>query len=83
MMFPKEKRVKDKKGVREYGYNNSGCEICGSFYYNSVHHITFKSHNGGDEDNNLITLCINHHKQAHGVDAKEMKEICLKIKKDK
>jgi len=29
----------------------------------NVHHITFRSQQGGDESANLVTLCVGHHQQ--------------------
>jgi len=41
--------------MREFPINN-GLQI---------HHIIYRSHGGGDEVENCISLCVNHHDQAH------------------
>jgi hypothetical protein len=33
------------------------CQVCGSMQNLQVHHLRFRSHSGGDEEQNLITLC--------------------------
>jgi 5-methylcytosine-specific restriction endonuclease McrA len=42
------------------------CQICGSSSNLQVHHITRRSSLGNDEEENLITLCVNCHRAAHG-----------------
>jgi len=41
------------------------CQFCGSMQNLHVHHLKFRSHSGGDEEQNLITLCAECHAQAH------------------
>ena len=36
---------------------------CGSYRDLHAHHIRFRSHGGGDEPENLVTLCVWHHQQ--------------------
>jgi hypothetical protein len=32
-----------------------------------VHHLEFRSRCGNDDESNLITLCVDCHRQAHGL----------------
>jgi 5-methylcytosine-specific restriction endonuclease McrA len=41
------------------------CQVCGSMQNLQVHHLKFRSHSGGDEEQNLITLCAECHEQMH------------------
>ena len=41
------------------------CQLCGSMQHLQVHHLKFRSHSGGDEEQNLITLCAECHEQMH------------------
>jgi 5-methylcytosine-specific restriction endonuclease McrA len=41
------------------------CQACGSLTNLEVHHIRFRSQQGHDTDENLITLCFECHKRAH------------------
>ena len=41
------------------------CQTCGSMQQLEVHHLTFRSHSGGDVEQNLITLCAPCHAQVH------------------
>jgi 5-methylcytosine-specific restriction endonuclease McrA len=41
------------------------CQVCGSSQTLQVHHKTFRSQQGSDEDSNLITLCAGCHKKHH------------------
>ena len=41
------------------------CQFCGSRTNLEVHHQQFRSHSGEDEEENLITLCINCHSVIH------------------
>jgi 5-methylcytosine-specific restriction endonuclease McrA len=41
------------------------CQACGSMQHLQVHHLKFRSHSGGDEEQNLITLCAQCHASAH------------------
>jgi 5-methylcytosine-specific restriction endonuclease McrA len=42
------------------------CQACGSMQNLQVHHLKFRSHSGGDEEQNLITLCAECHERMHG-----------------
>jgi 5-methylcytosine-specific restriction endonuclease McrA len=41
------------------------CQVCGSMQHLQVHHLKFRSQSGGDEEQNLITLCAECHEQVH------------------
>ena len=41
------------------------CQLCGSMQNLQVHHLKFRSHSGGDQEQNLITLCAKCHEQMH------------------
>lgn len=43
------------------------CQSCGAMTNLEVHHKDFRSHSGGDSEGNLITLCVDCHKTAHGL----------------
>ena len=42
------------------------CQECGSMQNLHVHHMKRRSQLGGDEMNNLITLCADCHRKCHG-----------------
>ncbi len=41
------------------------CQVCGSMQHLQVHHQKFRSQSGGDEEQNLITLCAECHARIH------------------
>ena len=41
------------------------CQMCGSMRCLEVHHLIFRSHCGGDLEENLITMCAECHKKVH------------------
>jgi 5-methylcytosine-specific restriction endonuclease McrA len=41
------------------------CQVCGSMQNLQVHHLKFRSRSGGDEEQNLITLCAECHERMH------------------
>jgi 5-methylcytosine-specific restriction endonuclease McrA len=43
------------------------CQSCGAMANLEVHHKEFRSHSGEDLEGNLITLCVDCHKAAHGL----------------
>jgi 5-methylcytosine-specific restriction endonuclease McrA len=45
------------------------CQSCGRMGNLQVHHIQWRSKMGGDEEDNLITLCENCHSSYHGASA--------------
>ena len=43
------------------------CQMCGSMQNLQVHHQKFRSQFGGDEEQNLITLCADCHARVHQI----------------
>ena len=41
--------------------------LCGSMQHLQVHHQKFRSQSGGDEEQNLITLCAECHARIHQI----------------
>jgi len=41
------------------------CQFCGNMQNLQVHHLKFRSQAGGDEEQNLITLCADCHARMH------------------
>ena len=41
------------------------CQICGRSERLQVHHQKFRSQSGGDEEQNLVTLCADCHTRIH------------------
>jgi 5-methylcytosine-specific restriction endonuclease McrA len=41
------------------------CQFCGSMQNLQVHHLNFRSQAGGDDEQNLITLCVECHEKLH------------------
>lgn len=62
--------------TRKWAYerDNGQCVLCG-VPASEVHHIVFRSQLGLSNLNNLACLCRDCHNKAHGVDAKEIREI--------
>lgn len=74
----KRKRNDDKlyKQTRQEAIerDNALCVLCGA-RADHVHHITFRSQMGTSELSNLACLCQICHEQAHGINAKLIREI--------
>jgi 5-methylcytosine-specific restriction endonuclease McrA len=68
------------KAQKKYAIDHEYCEICGAPGAD-VHHIIFRSQQGTDEPENLITLCRPHHEMAHGTEAKWFREVLQYRKK--
>jgi ATP-dependent DNA helicase RecQ len=43
------------------------CQSCGTMNKLQVHHLEFRSRCGNDDESNLIALCVDCHRQAHGL----------------
>ena len=52
--------------------DNWRCQFCGSAQNLQVHHLTFRSHSGGDVEQNLITLCAVCHRMQHAAPRKPL-----------
>ncbi|MFI5095626.1 MAG: HNH endonuclease [Candidatus Acidiferrales bacterium] len=50
------------------------CQSCGRMEGLQVHHIRWRSRLGGDEKENLITLCSDCHQSSHGARLKGVGE---------
>jgi len=59
------RRVKSKKTLGEYLFDNMYCEVNKGHGFGTPHHIIYRSHGGPDEESNLITLCPECHGKAH------------------
>ena len=64
-MFPKPKRIKNKKILQQ---KNGWCEYCGKAGYTETHHIHSKGAGGGDAEDNLVELCWLCHRKAHNAE---------------
>lgn len=62
-MFPKNKRVKDRKLLDSY--QGSPCNICGKTEGTVAHHLKTKGAGGDDLPENLIAVCHEHHREIH------------------
>jgi hypothetical protein len=51
-----------RKAIRK---RDGRCRWCGVDNLLQVHHILYRSQGGPDEPSNLITLCLDHHAEAH------------------
>jgi 5-methylcytosine-specific restriction endonuclease McrA len=47
--------------------DNWRCQSCGTMSNLEVHHEKYRSHSGADAEENLITLCLDCHRRAHGL----------------
>ena len=77
------KPIRDKNLVKLYAMSNPNCEICGLLAVD-VHHIEFKKMgggNGGDNHENLMSLCRHHHILAHGEDSKWWRNFFKTVKR--
>lgn len=85
-MFPKFKPLRDRKLFWKYAEENQTCE--GKFlsvdctFIDPPHHIRYKSQGGGDNHENLITLCRACHDLVHS-NKQKYQEILIKYKKNK
>ena len=60
----KEKKEKDPELLELY--RNSPCLICGSTP-SDPHHLTTTGSGGGDNVQNLVSLCRKHHTEIHSI----------------
>ncbi len=69
---PKSERLRldpiSYKNLRHQVLRRDGwrCQSCGTISNLEVHHQEFRSHSGGDSEDNLITLCAPCHARVHG-----------------
>lgn len=50
------------------------CVICHA-KATDVHHVVYRSQLGKDDINNVVCLCRLHHEMAHGVHARQMRQM--------
>jgi 5-methylcytosine-specific restriction endonuclease McrA len=71
---PKPGRIEDKEVLRYVVEQRDGRCLWGKFHPGEQgpcsagldpHHIVHRGSGGGDTEENLITLCRNHHRRAH------------------
>ena len=67
--FKPAPRVKDADLLRRFRLEHAGepCEMCERRMGAHIHHKTFRSQGGGDEDSNLLWMCLWCHSEAHGI----------------
>lgn len=65
MLFPKPKRKKDKKVLKEFSHKP--CAVCGRQPPNEAHHIKTRGAHGDDDRSNLLSLCRKHHVEVHAI----------------
>ena len=58
------KKHRYSDSYRDYWQLHPFCEICG-YHSDPPHHIRTRGAGGGDEPENLISLCTAHHGEAH------------------
>ncbi len=63
MMFPKPKRIVDRKLLDSY--QGKPCAICGKTDGTVAHHVKTRGSGGGDVRENLAVLCGQHHNEIH------------------
>ena len=51
--------------------DNWTCQVCGSKQNLQIHHRELRSQQGGDEEFNLVTLCVRCHGQLHRGDVQD------------
>ncbi|MGD9581635.1 MAG: HNH endonuclease [Vampirovibrionia bacterium] len=62
----KRKRIKKKANLKKcVELSNHKCQYCGSANVVSAHHIIFRSDDGDDALENLISLCFTCHRRVH------------------
>jgi len=89
MMLEKKKRFISKYNIRQYGIKHPVCEICGRSQSEpfriagGVHHILKRSQLGSDTDDNLISLCSEHHTAVHDFKIKQNTLLRIKANEEK
>ena len=60
-MFPKRRRIRDRKALARYHAAQPRCEVCGQKAMAEPHHLVPRSQQGDDVAENLLSLCWSHH----------------------
>ncbi|GAF84320.1 unnamed protein product [marine sediment metagenome] len=63
-MFPKNKRIEDEEVLESF--RRLPCVVCDCAPPSDPCHITSKGAGGGDAEENLISMCREHHQEQHG-----------------
>lgn len=71
-MLPKPTRIRSKKNLQMA--KDRPCCCCGDKPCDP-HHIKTRGSGGGDETNNLLSLCRKHHTQIHQIGFNKMLEL--------
>ena len=64
-MFQKNKKIRDLEASRKCKERDKKCIVCNHSHSLNAHHIIGKGQNGGDELENLVTLCFRCHRSYH------------------
>lgn len=72
MLFPKNKRIKDRKLLQEI--RGQECAVKGCFRKGMPAHIRSVGAGGDDVPENLVPLCADHHIRQHAMGWKVFKE---------
>jgi len=58
------------------------CQRCGKMHTPvHLHHVIFRSAGGDNSKKNVLALCVDCHKLAHGIDAKKIRKELKKVLK--
>lgn len=63
-MFPKNKRIENRKLLDQHLFDFPDCEICGARAI-EVHHILTRGSGAPDHKYNILSICRQCHTQAH------------------
>ena len=65
------------KALRQQIYRRDGwqCALCDSQKYIQVHHYIHRGQGGSNSPHNLITLCMDCHALAHGMNLRDWQDI--------
>lgn len=72
-MLAKKKRLVDKALLKSL--HDAQCFICGRTEGTAGHHLKTKGSGGDDVAENLLPLCVKHHREVHDIGTKTF---CLK-----
>jgi 5-methylcytosine-specific restriction endonuclease McrA len=62
---PADPKLSERLRLRILKRDSWRCQLCGGMNRLEVHHQVFRSHGGGDAEENLITLCRACHSTLH------------------
>lgn len=64
-MFQKRRRLVDNEAMQEA--RERPCAVCGARAPSDPHHLKSRGSGGGDEPDNLLSLCRRHHTEVHQI----------------